>query len=294
MLATCYYLFLQDRVEEALAMFDKVDAAKVTEHLQYDYMKAVAAMYREDTATARQIAQTHVKHDVDRWKDKFVQVLAQIDEMQGKKPADVKEDDREQKQNDLATTEPTLDFSVENKEVRLAYHNLKEVTVNYYPMDLEFLFSTAPFVGQDTSRFGMIQPNRSERMALPVDRETHSFALPREYHSSNVLVEITSAGKTVARAYYANELNIQVSENYGRIQVLHAKDSRPLSKVYVKVFAEINGQAKFYKDGYTDLRGKFDYLSLSTGEIDQATRFSVLVLSEEFGAAVRELKPPRQ
>lgn len=294
MLTTCYYIFLQDRVEEALAMFDKVDAAKVAEHLQYDYMKAVAAMYREDTATARQIAQTHVKHDVDRWKDKFVQVLAQIDEMQGKKSADVKEDDREQKQNDLATTEPTLDFTVENKEVKLAYHNLKEVTVNYYPMDLEFLFSTAPFVGQDTSRFGMIQPNRSEHMVLPADRETHSFALPREYHSSNVLVEITSAGKTVARAYYANELNIQVSENYGRIQVLHAKDSRPLSKVYVKVFTEINGQAKFYKDGYTDLRGKFDYLSLSTGEIDQATRFSVLVLSEEFGAAVRELKPPRQ
>ncbi len=294
MLATCYYLFLQDRVEEALAMFDKVDAAKVAEHLQYDYMKAVAAMYREDTAIARQIAQRHVKHDVDRWKEKFVQVLAQIDEMQGKKSADVKEDDREQKQNNLATTEPTLDFTVENKEVKLAYHNLKEVTVNYYPMDLEFLFSTAPFVGQDTSRFGMIQPNRSERMVLPADRETHSFALPREYHSSNVLVEITSAGKTVARAYYANELNIQVSENYGRIQVLHAKDARPLSKVYVKVFAEINGKAKFYKDGYTDLRGKFDYLSLSTGEIDQATRFSVLILSEEFGAAVRELKPPRQ
>ena len=194
----------------------------------------------------------------------------------------------------IATTEPTIDFTVENKEVKLAYHNLKEVTVNYYPMDLEFLFSTAPFVGQDTSRFGMIQPNRSERVVLPADRETHIIALPRDYHSSNVLVEITSAGKTVAHAYYANELNIQLSENYGRLQVLHAKDQRPLSKVYVKVFAEINGQSKFYKDGYTDLRGKFDYLSLSTGEIDQATRFSVLVLSEEFGAAVREVKPPRQ
>ncbi len=293
-LAVTYYLLLQDRVEEALAMFAKVDATKITEHLQHDYLKAVCALYQEDVATARQIAQANAKHPVDRWREKFTEVLAQLDELEGKKPADVKEDDREQKQNALATTEPTIDFTVENKEVKLAYHNLKEVTVNYYPMDLEFLFSTAPFVGQDTSRFGMIQPNRSERVVLPADRDTHVIALPRDYHSSNVLVEITSAGKTIAHAYYANELNIQVSENYGRLQVLHAKDQRPLSKVYVKVFAEINGQSKFYKDGYTDLRGKFDYLSLSTEEMDQATRFSVLVLSEEFGAAVREVKPPRQ
>ncbi len=293
-LAVTYYLLLQDRVEEALAMFAKVDAAKITEHLQHDYMKAVCALYQEDVATARQIAQMNAKHPVDRWREKFTELLAQVDEIEGKKPVNVKEDDREQKQNALATTEPTIDFTVENKEVKLAYHNLKEVTVNYYPMDLEFLFSTAPFVGQDTGRFGMIQPNRSERVVLPADRETHVIALPRDYHSNNVLIEITSAGKTIAHAYYANELNIQVSENYGRLQVLHAKDQRPLSKVYVKVFAEINGQSKFYKDGYTDLRGKFDYLSLSTGEIDQATRFSVLVLSEEFGAAVREVKPPRQ
>jgi hypothetical protein len=293
-LALSYYLLLQDRIEEALDVFAKVDAKAIAEHLQYDYMKAVCALYQEDTATARQIAQGHAAHAVDRWKDRFQQVLSHIEEMEGKKPVDAQENDREQRQNDLATTEPTLDFSVENKEVKLALHNLKEVTVNYYPMDLEFLFSTAPFVGQDSGRFGLIQPNRTERIVLPADRETHAFALPREYHSSNVLVEITSAGKTVAHAYYANELNVQLSENYGRLQVLHTKDNRPLAKVYVKVFAEINGQPKFYKDGYTDLRGKFDYLSLSTPEIDQATRFSVLVLSEEFGAAVKEAKPPRQ
>jgi hypothetical protein len=107
-------------------------------------------------------------------------------------------------------------------------------------------------------------------------------------------VEITAGGKTQARAYYANELNIQISENFGRLQVLHAADSRPLAKAYVKVFAEINGQPKFYKDGYTDLRGKFDYASLSTGQLDQATRFSILVMSEAHGAAVKEAKPPRQ
>jgi hypothetical protein len=293
-LAVSYYLLLQDRIEEALAVFASVDGAKITEHLQYDYMKAVTALYRGDAATARQIAQAQAKHPVDRWREKFAELLAQLGEIEGQKPDAVKPDSREQVQNRLASTEPTLDFKVENKEVKLTYKNVKEITVNYYPMDLEFLFSSAPFASQNSARFGMIRPNRSERVQLPAEGGAHHFALPRDYHSSNVLVEIVAAGKTLSHAYYANELDVQISESFGRLQVLHAADHRPLPRTYVKVFAEIGGESKFYKDGYTDLRGKFDYLSLSTGELDQASRFSILIVSDEFGAAVREVKPPRQ
>ena len=37
--------------------------------------------------------------------------------------------------------------------------------------------------------------------------------------------------------------------------------AKPLPGVYVKVFVRISGSgtAQFYKDGYTDIRGKFDY-----------------------------------
>ena len=55
-----------------------------------------------------------------------------------------------------------------------------------------------------------------------------------------------------------------------------------------------NGQVKFYKDGYTDLRGCFDYASLSTNELDFVDRFSILILSEEHGAVVREANPPKR
>lgn len=293
-LAVTYYLLLQDRVEEALAAFAKVDATKINEKLQYDYLRAVLACYQEDAATARKIATARIKESVDKWREKFAEVLAQLDEIDGKKPAGVKEDDRNQQINKLATAEPALDFTVESKEVRLKFRNVKEAVVNYYPMDLEFLFSTAPFVSGDTKRFGMIQPNKTERIVLPADKESHTLALPKEYHSSNVLVEIVSAGKSIAHAYYANELNIVLSESQGMLQVLHAADNRPLAKTYVKVFAEINGQPKFYKDGYTDLRGKFDYLSLSTGQLDNATKFGILILSDQHGAAVKEAKPPQQ
>ena len=49
---------------------------------------------------------------------------------------------------------------------------------------------------------------------------------------------------------------------------------------------------EFYKDGYTDLRGCFDYVSLSTPDLDQVAKFSLLVMSEEHGALIRELHPP--
>ena len=51
---------------------------------------------------------------------------------------------------------------------------------------------------------------------------------------------------------------------------------------------------KFYKDGYTDLRGYVDYTSLNTNELVFVDRFSILVLSEAHGAVVREAGPPKR
>ena len=55
-----------------------------------------------------------------------------------------------------------------------------------------------------------------------------------------------------------------------------------------------DGTVKFYKDGYTDLRGRFDYASVSTLDKQPISRFAVLVLSEEHGATIREAIPPQQ
>ena len=51
---------------------------------------------------------------------------------------------------------------------------------------------------------------------------------------------------------------------------------------------------KFFKDGYTDLRGRFDYASLNTNELDNGERLAVLLLSPELGAVVREVAPPKR
>jgi len=96
-------------------------------------------------------------------------------------------------------------------------------------------------------------------------------------------------------------MSVQVISNYGQVKVANAKTGKTLPKVYVKVYARMkNGQVRFYKDGYTDLRGRFDYTSLNTNELDQVSKFSILVLSEDskgakgFGAVVRETAPPKR
>ena len=51
---------------------------------------------------------------------------------------------------------------------------------------------------------------------------------------------------------------------------------------------------KFFKDGYTDLRGKFDYISLNTNELDNVRKISLLIMSKDSGSLVREVRPPQQ
>ena len=61
----------------------------------------------------------------------------------------------------------------------------------------------------------------------------------------------------------------------------------------MKVFARLpDGTVRFHKDGYTDLRGRFDYASVSDEATRGAERFAVLVLSESDGAVIREVAPP--
>ena len=62
-------------------------------------------------------------------------------------------------------------------------------------------------------------------------------------------------------------------------------EGKYLSRVYVKTFArEKNGKVVFYKDGYTDLRGRFDYASLNPDSFKTVEKFSIFVMSDELGS----------
>lgn len=300
LLAVTYHLLLQDRLEESLATFARVNPEKVATRMQYDYCVAYLDFFTDAHAKARAVAIRYANHPVDRWKHTFAAILAQLDEAEGKGPqtTPVDTEDRGQQQIALAATEPNFDFTVEAKQINLNYQNLKTARINFYEMDVELLFSRNPFVQQFSGQFSSIKPNRTldVNMEKPATgRSSLTVPLPEALHNRNVLVEIVAGGQTKAQAYYSNSLAVQVIENYGHAKVTNQANGKPVPKAYVKVYAQMSdGRVKFYKDGYTDLRGRFDYASLSTSDLDQATKFSILVLSEANGALVREATPPKQ
>ncbi|MEA3208202.1 MAG: hypothetical protein QOE70_1259 [Chthoniobacter sp.] len=324
-MSVVYYLFLQDRAEEALARFHEIKAEALPTRLQHDYFRCYAAFYEEQMASARQIAAGYADHPVDRWRKLFAEVTAQLDEIENKAVARAGDDqpNREKQQAELAASEPAMDFKVENRSIALTWKNLREVTIKYYLMDPEFLFSASPFVTQDPGRFSIIKPTQSAPQALPEGKDTLDIPLPAAFAKANVLVEILGAGQRKAQAYHANTLQLALAENYGRFELRDSAAGQPVSEAYVKVYARLkNGAVRFFKDGYTDLRGKFDYASLNSSdragsprpiaqdarggasgldypmlaprELNEVDRLAILILSEAHGAMVREVGPPSQ
>lgn len=295
LLAVTYYLLLQDRIEESLRTFARVARDKVAMRMQYDYCAAYLALFSEDFAAARAVAIKHAEHPVDRWKNTFAAVLAQLDEAEGKETKITDAENRDQQQAKLAATAPSLDFTVEAKQIVINSQNIAGATINFYEMDVELLFSRNPFVQQFQGEFNSIKPNHTQTVELAKVQAEHKIALPNNLLGKNVIVEITAEGITKTVPYYAHTLAVQTIENYGQVKVTHQTTGKPVPKAYVKVYARLgNGQIKFYKDGYTDIRGRFDYASLNTNELEQAQRFSILILSDDYGALVREANPPKQ
>jgi hypothetical protein len=295
LLAITYYLLLQDRIEEALAFFGKVDASQLATRLQYDYFAAYLAMYQEDLDVARDAVTRYKVYPVDHWRDLFAAMGQQLQEIDGAEVDALDDENRNQVQTELAATEPGFEFQVEARTIRIDYQNLVAVRIQYYLMDIELLFSRNPFVQRYSSQFSHIRPNLAQDVVLPGDASVHEVPLPEELHNRNVLVEIRGGGQTKSQAYYSNSLALQVIENYGQVRVTRKTSGKALGRVYVKVYARMkDGSVRFYKDGYTDLRGRFDYVSLNTNELDSVERFALLVLSEEHGALVREAAPPKR
>jgi hypothetical protein len=50
----------------------------------------------------------------------------------------------------------------------------------------------------------------------------------------------------------------------------------------------------FVKDGYTDLRGRFDYVTQSNVSLDGVSKLAVLVLNPEQGTLIRMVGMPKE
>lgn len=314
-LVLTYYLLIQNRIAEAIDQFGQVDRAGVSTQLQYDYLDAYLALQRGQYDRAERIAASHREHPVPRWQTRFEQLWTQLRQRQSlneteqlvstddpdssqaidEGSGDLAVMDRERRQGDAAEGQPEVIVRVEGDSLRIDHRNAKEAILNFYGVDLELLFSKAPFVREDLQRMAMVRPARSEQTRFDGSTGVGRVDLDENLRRQTLLVEVVAGASRSTALYFGGDLTTYVSESFGQLQTTDMTTRRPAEGVYVKVYAKYpDGSVRFYKDGYTDLRGRFDYASVSASDARGALRFAILVTSDEKGATVHDVATPNQ
>ena len=310
-----YYLLIQNRITEAIDSFGLVDPAKISMRLQYDYLAAYLAMHEGNYDKAEEIASRHVTDQIPRWKGRFLQLAAQLEQGRnlsqpeqlvaadaGRSPESIAEGsgdlavmDRELQQASASDQQPEVVGRVEGNTLRIDHRRSREVVVNFYGVDLELLFSKAPFVRDDLQRMAMVEPMRTENLKFESATGVGRLELDENQQRQTLLIEVVAGAARSTALYYGGDITTYVSEGFGQLQTTDSETHRPITSAYVKVYGKYpNGQIKFYKDGYTDARGRFDYASVSATDAQGAVRFAILVISDEQGATLHDVASPNQ
>ena len=297
-LAASHYLFAMDRPDEAIARLARVDASRLETRgsLQLRYMRAYAAVLTGELPVARAHLAGLADHPVERWRARFAALKALLDEASGGPPAAVTDaDSRDQAMAAAARHSPTVSVSVDARAgaVVIAHSaQLEHAELRFYRVDLELLFSRQPFFGADSSRFAFIAPTQAERVPLGAQSPT-SWPLPAELRRHSVVIEAVAGSARDVCTHFAHELLLSVVASHGQLRVSHAPSGAARIAAYVKCYARYHdGGVHFYKDGYTDLCGRFDYATLSTDDLDRVERFALLVVDDSAGSTVVEAAPP--
>lgn len=287
------YTLNQQRISEALQYFAMIKENEIVEKLQYDYLKAYLAFYQEDLKTSEMILAKYKDIAIPQWKEKFDELSIQLNEI---KTGQIDSNSRKNKFSAtvLADKEANIVASNQQGNIKIDFKNLSQCRVDYYQTDLEILFSNAPFEVMKNQFQFLTVPNFSETLSLKNDASTQMLAIPENLKNKNLVIKISGAGKESTVNYNPNQMDITISGNYGELRIVSADVKKPLSGIYVKVYGEKNGGSDFIKDGYSDLRGIFDYISVSGKPIKQYSKIAILIISEKHGAAIYYTTPPAQ
>ncbi|KAF9179892.1 hypothetical protein BGZ50_006593 [Haplosporangium sp. Z 11] len=162
--------------------------------------------------------------------------------------------------------------------------------------------------------YRLLKPNGVDMHSIkPIDPVAASTAMTRsqqqqdrllkvpileQYRNTNVMISVSTVPPATTRtwkAYYSQTISVQCQQRTGTIRVsaksngqhqnqsrgqgqaVRNNGSRPIRGGYVKVYAEMkqgHSNTVFWKDGYTDLVGRFAYATVSTGAAPLSSSFS--------------------
>jgi hypothetical protein len=204
------YLQLQDRVSEAIALFKTVPAEQLPADgalkMQHDYMSAYFDFFngQEDGfKVARRITQKYEEYPILAWRIRFLEILDQLNEydgevdeeelkqsMAGVDAASMTEEQRKLKLKQSMKKEPRISFEISETDrgtLEIDSANIKHISVKFYIIDAEILFSRTPFLKTNTEEFSYVKPcHVLELNSIPVDPEgdssekKHKVIVPEE------------------------------------------------------------------------------------------------------------------
>ena len=314
-LAAACLLIAQERPDEAAALLGAGAAGAggsggsaprplpAALSLQRDYLLAYLAMSAADIAKARALAEPHRDHPVPLWRDRFRDLLAVMEESEVQSPKSEVIPPAAQEGGAGALPRPlqapSLSLALVSGAPRLTAQGLPHCFVSAYPVDIEALFSRDPFLGADmTAKAVFLRPAwTSGALALPADGAPVPVELPEALRGRNLVLEARAPdGSLPSRvALLPASLDAQAAPAQGMLTVRGA-DGKPLPGAYVKVYARGKGAGEpaFHKDGYTDLRGRFDYATVSAEQPFAPAEFAILVLHDDTGRSATLRAPAPQ
>lgn len=278
-LQLCYFLTLQNRTEDAILTFAKIDRAALKQHLHYDYMHCYLLFYQNQPAEAKAIALPYQKHPLQVWQNRFQSVITQADEIAQPIAAEA----------DVVKTQNTGTYLTmahkDDGKIVLTHQGLKETDIQLYQVDMELLFTANPFLDEKKVLHHAIRPNKVLRVALE-GKET-TVDLPEGFAQGNVIAAVDAGSTQVLQSINSGKFAMKTNKLLGEIQVIDRANSKSQANTYVKIYArKKDGSVDFYKDGYTDLRGKFNYREHSTIAASEVQDFAIFLQHVSLGTRV--------
>lgn len=298
------YLTLQDRIFEAKTLFEKIDAAPFEStassilKLQFNYMRAYFDFYdREKTgcSLAKAISEHYSNYPVITWRMKFLEIRDQLKEVDGEASDDeeMEEASKKKEEKKEPSKKKMMSFELDGSDIVVTYDNVPSVKVKYYLIDPEVAFSRVPFLtgsAEANEAYSFVKETKMTEVALDPNLKSMRVPIDPEFTTSNVMIEVNAIFHHEFKTYFAHKFKVTMYESYGELKVTDT-DGKPLPAIYVKVYSKsTGGECNLYKDGYTDIRGKFEYES---SNLDNISRFSILILSEDKGSTRIECKPSK-
>jgi hypothetical protein len=302
------YLVLQDRIQDALEKIKEIDEAKVQHEstllVQFEYLRAYLSMYTDhpEYKIAKTAAQKYYDFADLSWRKRFREIQKQINEYERgrleRPDSDEKKAGVQEKSNkELADKSEYLSVELkENFQLAITHKNVNSLSISFYKLEMEILFSNDPFLEKDIMNFVSVNPNHlmKFRVAKSNEFKTSLVTIPAELQKDSLFIQVKSRDKFEILKAFNSHLRVHTVEDYGLLNVADLK-GKCLSSVYVKCFSKKkDGTVKFYKDGYTDFRGSFDFASLNSDSLDNIDKFGLFVYSAEHGSVILTAKPPSQ